>query len=355
MTCGGSSVVIDGEEEREDFKAMELYLESPFNVDVDIMPPSEVEKLFRAFAEERKRALPQFTPDGIPITMENKFDDAIYNYLYEYWKEQSGEYDPKKDVIPESEMNKMHPKTKNEFQFENWLFEKYGMTKKEERGYTVKGNLESLWEIFSAADMVLFVRGLPSIGKELAQLGKKAVDDVAEEAIEKTVKTEVTEEMAENTAKKEMVDTTEDLSQKVVDKEDILSDNNIVKKKSGVLKNNLNSDLIHELVNSGVKCNIDDVVAITKMPNGKLVWLENGNSNAGLKHIMNHAEQFATQGISNEKIPDFLMHALSEGKVVGMQRTRVIYEVFYEGSLRRVAISVGNNGFIVGANPKSIP
>ena len=37
------------------------------------MLSSEVEKLFRAFAEERKRALPQFTPDGIPITLENKF------------------------------------------------------------------------------------------------------------------------------------------------------------------------------------------------------------------------------------------------------------------------------------------
>ena len=61
------------------------------------------------------------------------------------------------------------------------------MTNKEQREYTLKGNLESLWEIFSAADMVLFARGLPSIGKELAQLGKKAVDDVAEEAIEKTV------------------------------------------------------------------------------------------------------------------------------------------------------------------------
>ena len=177
MTCGGSSIVIDGEEEREDFKAMELYLESPFNVDVDIMPPSEVEKIFRAFAEERKRALPQFTPDGIPITLENKFDDAIYHYLYEYWKTNSGEYDPKKDVIPESEMNKMHPKTKNEFQFEKWLFEQYGMTKKEERGYTVKGNLESLWEIFSAADMVLLVKALPNIGKNLVQLGKDVLEN----------------------------------------------------------------------------------------------------------------------------------------------------------------------------------
>ena len=177
------------------------------------MPPSEVEKIFQAFAEKRKAELPQFTPDGIPITMENKFDDAIYNYLYAYWKEQSGEYDPKKDVIPESEMNKMHPKTKNEFQFEKWLLQQYGMTKKEERGYTLEGNLESLWEIFSAADMVLFARGLPSIGKELAQLGKKAVDDVAEEAIEKTVKKEAAEEIA---------DTAEDLSRKPINKNDAL-------------------------------------------------------------------------------------------------------------------------------------
>ena len=194
------------------------------------MVSSEVEKLFRAFAEERKRELPQFTPDGIPITMENKFDDAIYHYLYAYWKEQSGEYDPKKDVIPESEMNKMHPKTKNEFQFENWLFEQYGMTKKEERGYTVKGNLESLWEIFSAADMVLFARGLPSIGKELAQLGKKAVDDVAEEAVEKTVKKEAAEEMA---------DTAEDLSQKTIDKDDVLEGSSGINRGSDSLKNKI--------------------------------------------------------------------------------------------------------------------
>ena len=136
----------------------------------------------------------------------------------------------------------MHPKTKNEKKFEQWLLQQYGMTNKEQREYTLKGNLESLWEIFSAADMVLFARGLPSIGKELAQLGKKAVDDVAEEviektvkkevaeeAIEKTVKTEVSEEVVENTAKKEMVDTAEDLSQKTVKKEEALEDNSRVK------------------------------------------------------------------------------------------------------------------------------
>ena len=196
------------------------------------MPPSEVEKLFQAFAEERKRALPQFTPDGIPITLENKFDDAIYNYLYAYWKEQSGEYDPKDDEII---MTKENSFTKNEKKFEQWLLQQYGMTKKEQRGYTLEGNLDSLWEIFSAADMVLLARGLPSIGKELAQLGKKAVDDVAEEAIEKTVKKEAAEEMAENTAKKEateeMADTAEDLPQKFIDENNALENNEIIKEK----------------------------------------------------------------------------------------------------------------------------
>ena len=117
----------------------------------------------------------------------------------------------------------MHPKTKNEKKFEQWLLQQYGMTKKEQRGYTLEGNLDSLWEIFSAADMVLFARGLPSIGKDLAQLGKKAVDDVAEEAVEKTVKKEAAEEMA---------DTAEDLSQKTVDKDNALEDSSALKRKS---------------------------------------------------------------------------------------------------------------------------
>ena len=93
-----------------------------------------------------------------------------------------------------------------------------------------------MWEIFSVADMVLFARGLPSIGKELAQLGKKAVDNVAEEAIEKTVKREVSEEAVENTAKKEMADTTEDLSQKTADKDNILEDSNDIEQRSEVVE-----------------------------------------------------------------------------------------------------------------------
>lgn len=117
----------------------------------------------------------------------------------------------------------------------------------------------------------------------------------------------------------------------------------------------LDANLLDELAASGVKYNPEDVVAITKTADGKLVWLENGNTSAGLEHIMQHADQFATKGISSDKIPDFIIHAIENGKIVGTQRTRPVYEVMYEGKLQRVAISISDNGFIVGANPKSIP
>ena len=42
-----------------------------------------------------------------------------------------------------------------------------------------------------------------------------------------------------------------------------------------VVESGLNSDLLDELANSGVKYNPEDIVAITKTADGKLVWLEN--------------------------------------------------------------------------------
>lgn len=121
------------------------------------------------------------------------------------------------------------------------------------------------------------------------------------------------------------------------------------------VKSDIDYSLLDELVNSGIKCNIDDVVAVIKITDGRLIWLENGNSKAGLEHIMQHVDQFVAKGISRDKISDFVIYALKNGNVVGIQRTRTIYEVLYEGKLQRVAISVGENGFIVGANPKSMP
>ena len=122
-----------------------------------------------------------------------------------------------------------------------------------------------------------------------------------------------------------------------------------------VLDKNLKPDeLLNELANSGVKYNLDEVVAITKTTDDKLVWLEKGNNRAGLEHILLHADQFLDKGIVKEEIPDFIIYTLKNGKRIDTQNTRPIYEVIYKGTKQRIAISVSDNGFIVGANPKSI-
>lgn len=118
----------------------------------------------------------------------------------------------------------------------------------------------------------------------------------------------------------------------------------------------LNSNLLDELTNSGVKYNSEDIVAITKTADGKSVWLENGTDTTGLNHIITeHADDFLNKGITQEQIPDYVMNALENGKIVGYQGRgtgRPIYEFIYNGEIHKVAITVGNNGFIVGANPK---
>jgi len=112
---------------------------------------------------------------------------------------------------------------------------------------------------------------------------------------------------------------------------------------------------MEELAESGFKYNADEVLFITKNSDGKLLWLEKGSDSAGLQHILKeHESQFVEKGIPTEQVPDFLSNALTEGSVVGMQNTRPIYEIMYNGKLQRVAITVSDNGFIVGANPVSI-
>lgn len=100
------------------------------------------------------------------------------------------------------------------------------------------------------------------------------------------------------------------------------------------------------------------MVTITKTADGKLVWLENGSETAGLKHIIKeHGTDFANKGIAQDQIPDYITKALSDGKVVeyqGRGTGRPIYEFTYNGTMQRVAITTGSNGFIVGANPVSI-
>uniref|UniRef100_UPI000C06F7C1 RHS repeat domain-containing protein n=1 Tax=Tepidibacter mesophilus TaxID=655607 RepID=UPI000C06F7C1 len=131
--------------------------------------------------------------------------------------------------------------------------------------------------------------------------------------------------------------------------------NSKIKKTSDVWKN---ADLLDELASSGAKYSPDDVLAVTKTVDGKLAWLETGNSKAGMKHILDHADDFANKGIQQSQIKDLVMESLTNGKIVGYQGKgtgRPIYEVMFNGKKYHTAITVGSNGFIVGANPTTLP
>ena len=115
--------------------------------------------------------------------------------------------------------------------------------------------------------------------------------------------------------------------------------------------------LIDEVISNGDKISPDEVLLIGRDQAGKIVWLEEGNNSSGLQHIIvEHGNDFNNIGISEEEIPEFVMEAVSQGQIVdyqGKRDPRPVYEFEYNGGTYRVAVQVGSNGYIVGANPKS--
>ncbi|WP_208647233.1 hypothetical protein [Paraburkholderia terrae] len=109
------------------------------------------------------------------------------------------------------------------------------------------------------------------------------------------------------------------------------------------------------LAANGVKFTPQNVVATGTTPTGQIVFLETGNSSAGLLHIIEgHATDFANIGVSKDQIPSVVMQAVTEGKIVGYQGSgtgRPVYQTTINGQSQRIAVTVGSNGFIVGANP----
>ena len=127
-------------------------------------------------------------------------------------------------------------------------------------------------------------------------------------------------------------------------------------------------DLIFELAGTSKKVGWSDVLAIERMPD-KIVWLEEGlddaqalakygkkDSGRGFRHILeDHEADFLRQGISQNEIPDAIMQALRENNVIDNQgRTRLVYFTNYKGRDYAIAIEIGSNGYIVGANPTKI-
>lgn len=116
--------------------------------------------------------------------------------------------------------------------------------------------------------------------------------------------------------------------------------------------------LIREVQTNGDKITPENVIGIMKTNKGKIIWLEKGyikpNGEAGLKHILKqHGSQFVSAGIPASLIGTFVLNAVAYGEIVGRQRNgtgRPIYRYDYGGKAYFVAVTVGANGFIVGAN-----
>ncbi|MBQ9006575.1 MAG: hypothetical protein IJ092_09405 [Atopobiaceae bacterium] len=125
--------------------------------------------------------------------------------------------------------------------------------------------------------------------------------------------------------------------------------------------------LLDELERSGVKFDRDAVQFVTKDKTGQIVWLESGNSSAGLEHILHgngrtpgHAADFARAfGVSELEIASYLRTVIANGEVVSNELKpigssgRMGYErvYYYEGNYH-VVTGIGTNGFIVSAFPR---
>ena len=115
----------------------------------------------------------------------------------------------------------------------------------------------------------------------------------------------------------------------------------------------LDEKLIQELKDKGVKFTEEDLIWVFKNKDGKIIFLEKGKNSGGFQHILKHKEEFLDKGIFEEDLAEFIMESLKNGKIVGKEGSRFVYEYIYKGIKQTTAITVSSNGFVVGANPVS--
>lgn len=125
---------------------------------------------------------------------------------------------------------------------------------------------------------------------------------------------------------------------------------------------------LNEMKKKGVKFTPEDVVLTAKDRNGNLVWLENGDNNKGLQHILygtegksGHAKDFKNAfDVSQESIPVFLKTIITHGSIISDHRVKLpngktgIERVYSVDGKHYLLTGVGTNGFIVTSYPIEI-
>lgn len=108
-------------------------------------------------------------------------------------------------------------------------------------------------------------------------------------------------------------------------------------------------DLMIELENSGAKFNKDEVLMITKNYVNKLMWLEEGNERAGLKHIqLRHSVDFAPGVNIPLMLKDLLKRKPIEHSVRKGRNGKKLADVYiYKKDHHKYKVAYGSNGYIV--------
>lgn len=115
-------------------------------------------------------------------------------------------------------------------------------------------------------------------------------------------------------------------------------------------------DLIKEVQARGDKITPENVLDIGKTQDGRIIWMETGNDDAGLNHILlKHGTEFTSEGFTPTSLSKFIVNMVLTGKPIGYAKTknatpREVYQISLGGETRYIAITVGPNGFIVGIN-----
>lgn len=121
----------------------------------------------------------------------------------------------------------------------------------------------------------------------------------------------------------------------------------------------LEEELFNILESQNADIVVKESIFIVKDKDGQLVWIDSGNSNAGMKHIIDrHSIDFYCKyGIKKSELPEFLRTLVEKGEITDSKKTQLgnghfrIDKIYKYKNKYVVVGGLGDNGFLVTAYP----
>jgi len=131
-------------------------------------------------------------------------------------------------------------------------------------------------------------------------------------------------------------------------------------------KDGLNFTHVKALRDCGVKFSLEQLVATTASPQNEVLFLEAGTGSrpkvhgtgrasvrtSGLAHILDrHGSEFAQAGVPVDQVAKLVLEAVARGDTKNQRPgTRPIFVIPAGDRFLRIAVTVGSNGYVVGAH-----